>query len=264
MRSLAIAAAIALPVLSVSADPWENPFASGNAPGGAVRWDRGTANTAFAQWDVFYDAFGGLNYADDGVFGGTNPTFDNLSLFGKPEEGTTATPGTGTGASWFRQTNPTAWSFIVAPGFLGNIYSFGGADELQIQTFELNLSGFTGLNPVNPGEYQELVITTRTEGTEIDYAGIIAPAGAEFLGRRELLRIDDGQNPQNQTISYIIEQQWRFDITGLTGDLFFQFATETSSVSFQKLAADTGIVPTPASAAVLAFGGVLAARRRRG
>ena len=253
LRTAATLAALAI-AGTASAQAW--PVAAGalDNPGGLVTWERGVSNssinTAYAQWDVLYNASGAPNYADDGVFGGTAATFDDTSLLGKPNEGSGATAGTGVGAATLTQT--TSGPFIIGSGATGNIYSFATPES-----FVLDLAGFAITDP-GVGNSSFLVITTLTSGNELDYASMFNANGATLVATNELYRSAPGS--QGSDVAY----QWKFDVTGLSdSDLIFTFDSgANTSVSFQKLSVDA-FVPSAPTTGVFAAAGLMAARRRR-
>lgn len=240
-HTIAIISTIAGLSLSAHADIWSNANPGAfDSPGGFVSWDRGTSGSAYAQWDVFYQAEANPNHATDGVFGGTGPSFDSLDLFGNPIVGSGSTAGTGIGASSLTQINtgPGVGAIITSTQ---NLYSFAGASSFEL--FAANI-----------GAYDTLVVTVMTAvaGNPIDFGSVGIDGGA---------MITDFQS--NSLAGFETESQWLIDLSGFSGsDATFSWSGVDAHMSTMKISVDAYSVPAPSSLALLGLAGVCASRRR--
>lgn len=238
---VALVCTIAGCTLSAHADIWSNPNPSlFDSPGGYVSWERGVSGSAFAQWDVFYQAEGDPNHATDGVFGGNGPTFDSLDLLGNPNVGSSSIAGTGLGGSSLTQVNSGVGAIITSTR---NIYSFGG-----VSSYELAITDISS--------FSSLVITTLTSGNEIDYNGF-SVEGASIMSSQTLFT---GDHP---TGGVAVETQWLLDLSGsAVDDLMVTFSGSNAHMSMMKLSVDAYSVPAPGTLALLGLGGIFVSRRR--
>lgn len=233
--------AAALIVQSAQADVWSNPSPGpSDSPGGYVSWNRGAAGTAFAQWDVFYQAEGAPNHATDGVFGGDAPTFDSLDLLGNPTPGSGSNAGTGIGASTVTQINAGVGALITSTS---NIYSFAGSTSFSLVVADVS-------------SFSQLVITTMTSGNEINYGGFSIDSGVIESSQT----LYSGTHPTGGTV---IETQWLIDLSANTlDDVTVTFSGAAPHMSLMKLSVDTYSVPAPGALTLLGVAGIFASRRR--
>lgn len=233
---------MSLPLPPASAETWAG--GDDTAPGGAVIWDRTTdPNAAWAQWDVFVNAYAAANLADEGS---SDPLTAGVSTLTQ-----TATPA----------------AFIVGPGSTGNIYSPTAATAFRAQ-----LRGFDQA-VVEAGESRVLVLTTLTAGNLLDAGSAVlsyddggSPRTLDLLAS---LAVSTAADPGG--FGGTVEQrQWVYDLGAAAGELTWTVAASESSVSFQQFAADATAVdlatlpiPEPSTGGLLLLGGLLMGRRPR-
>lgn len=174
-------------------------------------WDRGvTANSLYAEWDVFLSPAGpNPPDVDDFVGGVLPPEAPAFDVFD---------------ANW-----PKSQTFITSGG---NIYSFGGINQPQI-----NFGGF-GLGE----DYATTIIfQIRTLGNELDLSsvllnGSIAPVAIIELDRQPLGGFGGAQ----------VDMLFRFEVDGNDTSYVINCSAAATSTSLDRVAIDTFAVQVPA------------------
>jgi autotransporter-associated beta strand protein len=190
----------------------------------------GQPNTEFSSWDVFYAANNGVaNYPDVVAPNGISQA---RSAAGFPANDLEYSPDDP--LAFWDASNPTiaqtgGGAFIIGPGSSGNIYSFSEPTE-----FVLSDSTSYPLGTV--------VFQFQSSGTVVDFANVrlVYDTGAGEVSRPfdQIIREYTGTGSSFGGVQNRSAVQW--DLTGLgVTDYEIRFASETSSLSFQRALLDT-------------------------
>ncbi|MEN1678628.1 MAG: PEP-CTERM sorting domain-containing protein [Planctomycetota bacterium] len=208
-------------------------------------WDRGDADSLYAEWDVFTVPIGAPgNLPDVGSFpasGSTTAGADaNVTQVFAPFGG----PG----------------AFITSGG---NIYSFATVND-----FDVTVPGYG----YGAGYNTRFIAQVRTLGVPIDPSsvGLSFDGGAQALPPTQVLKL--GGEALGGPFGASTDTLFAWDLAGSPSDFQFDFTAASSSLSLDRLAIDVytqtgsfGSIPEPSAVGLMiAAAGSIASLRRRG